>query len=138
VNPRCALCDVIGPIFGPPGSKTGTHCDIHKPSGYVSRLDNPCSSCGLPYYIKTDALCRNCDPAVQRNKNLREEKIKTFLSARFSGREYRHDKGIPDRTVLCQEPPRLLIRLRHPPGRARGGPVRAPQLRGGLRAGQAV
>jgi hypothetical protein len=46
-------------------------------------------------------MCRNCDPVVQRNKNLREEKIKTFLGARFPGLEYRHDKGIPDR--FCKE-----------------------------------
>jgi hypothetical protein len=46
-------------------------------------------------------MCRNCDLAVQRNKNLREKKIKTFLGARFPGLKYRHDKGIPDR--FCRE-----------------------------------
>jgi hypothetical protein len=101
VSPRCALCEVINPHFGPPGSKSGTHCAIHQLPGHVPTNTNPCSSCGLPYYIKKGALCRNCDPAVQRNKNLREEKVKTFLGARFSGREYRHDKGIPDR--FCKE-----------------------------------
>jgi hypothetical protein len=103
VNPRCALegCKIINPSFGPPGSKTGTHCVTHKLPGHVPTNTNPCSSCGLPYQIKKGSLCRNCDPAVQRNKNLREEKIKTFLSARFAGLEYRHDKGIPDR--FCKE-----------------------------------
>jgi hypothetical protein len=100
-SPRCALCESIRPRFGPPGSKTGTHCAIHQLPGYVNMQQNPCSSCGLFYFIKTDALCRNCDPEVQRNKNLREEKIKTFLAARFAGLEYRHDKGIPDR--FCKE-----------------------------------
>jgi hypothetical protein len=104
MDQRCALdgCPAINPHFGPPGSKTGTHCAIHQLPGHVSTATNPCSSCGLPYYhINKGALCRNCDPAVQRNKNLREEKIKTFLGARFAGLEYRHDKGIPDR--FCKE-----------------------------------
>jgi hypothetical protein len=101
VSRRCALCDSISPSFGPPGSKTGTHCAIHQLPGYANLQQNPCSSCGLSYRINKDALCRNCDPEVQRNKNLREEKIKTFLSARFPDRQYRHDKGIPDR--FCKE-----------------------------------
>jgi hypothetical protein len=101
VNRRCALCESISPSFGPPGTKTGTHCGIHRLPGQVSMQSNPCSSCGLPYQIKKGAMCRNCDPEVQRNKNLREEKIKTFLGARFAGLKYRHDKGIPDR--FCKE-----------------------------------
>jgi hypothetical protein len=101
VSWRCALCESISPRFGPPGSKTGTHCAIHQLPGHAFLLLRPCSSCGLPYRINKGAMCRNCDPAVQRNKNLREEKIKTFLGARFPGLEYRHDKGIPDR--FCKE-----------------------------------
>jgi hypothetical protein len=101
VSQRCALCESISPSFGPPGSKSGTHCATHRLHGYVNLQQNPCSSCGLPYFIKKGALCRNCDPEVQRNKHLREEIIRTFLSARFAGLEYRHDKGIPDR--FCKE-----------------------------------
>jgi hypothetical protein len=103
VSRRCAEegCPSVNPHFGPPGSKTSTHCSVHKLPGHVSHQANPCSSCGLPYFIKKGALCRNCDPEVQRNKNLREEKVKTFLGARFPGLEYRHDKGLPDR--FCKE-----------------------------------
>jgi hypothetical protein len=103
VHQRCARegCPIIQPSFGPPGSKIGTHCAIHQLPGHVSVQMRPCSSCGLFYFINKGLLCRNCDPEVQRNKNLREEKIKTFLSVRFAGLEYRHDKGIPDR--FCKE-----------------------------------
>jgi hypothetical protein len=101
VNRRCALCEVINPSFGPPGSKTSTHCVTHKLPGHVPTNMNPCSSCNLPYQIKKGGLCHNCDPAIRRNKNLREEKIKTFLGAQFAGLKYRHDKGIPDR--FCKE-----------------------------------
>jgi hypothetical protein len=61
----------------------------------------PCSSCDLPYKIKKDAMCFNCDPITKEHRNVREERVVDFLAERFAGVEYRHDGGLPDR--FCSE-----------------------------------
>jgi hypothetical protein len=102
-HPRCARegCDVINPSFGPPGAKTGTHCDVHKPPGHANLRMDPCSSCGLPHFIKKGAMCFTCDPLTKKHRNTREELIIEFLADRFPGLGYRHDWGLPDR--FCSE-----------------------------------
>jgi len=83
------------PYYCEEGKRYPTHCEIHKPPGYVNIVERKCNNCFLLDFIPQDKnVCRDCDiwsdTQVRHEKELR---IKHVLEA--NGIEYYSHDRVP-------------------------------------------